>query len=57
MTEYRITKYPDAAIGNHYSIDFKTGDKWFVRQLFKTRKEAEKILKELKDLQKPIDNS
>jgi len=56
VIEYRISEYPDAAMGKHYSIDFKLGETWYVRQLFMTKKEATKMLKELNRLQKPIDN-
>lgn len=56
VTKYKISEYPDAKVGKHYSVDFKMGDAWFIRQLFWTRKEAEKSIKELNGLQKPIDN-
>ena len=57
VTEYRVSSYPDAKIGKHYSIDFRLGDGWFIRQLFWTRKEAEKTLKEIKHLKNGVDNS
>ena len=57
MTNYKMSSYPDATIGNHYSIDFELGGNWYVRELFKTRKEAEKRMKELNELHKPIDKS
>ncbi len=55
MTKYQIMEFEDAHLGKHYSVNFELNGNWYIRQLFRTKEEAEKNLNELNSLQKAID--
>lgn len=54
MTDYRISEYPNASIGLHYSVDFKVKDGWFIRSLHQKKEEAQAVLNQLTKLKSTV---
>lgn len=57
MVEYRVSSYPDSPAGLHYSVDYRKGSEWFIRQLFWKEEDAMKVLNDLSSLKIPVDKT